>query len=146
MSDTTNKTATVADDPGLKPLPATEAEWRERLGSEQYKVLREAGTERPFTGTYNAVWDEGTYRCAACGNQLFASETKFDHGCGWPSFSEAIPGSTEELIDRSHFMVRTEVRCARCHSHLGHIFPDGPKASGGMRYCMNSAAIDLQKS
>ena len=147
MSDTSNNTANTAiKDPGLKPLPATEAEWRERLGPEQYKVLRQAGTERPFTGAYNAVWEEGTYRCAACGNPLFDSGTKFDHGCGWPSFSEAIPGSTQELTDRSHGMVRTEVRCARCQSHLGHIFPDGPKATGGLRYCMNSAAIDLQKS
>ena len=146
MSDTSNNTVTTTDDPGLKPLPATEAEWREHLGPEQYKVLRQAGTERPFTGAYNAVWDAGTYRCAACGNPLFDSTTKFDHGCGWPSFSEVISGSTEELTDRSHGMVRTEVRCARCQSHLGHIFPDGPKATGGLRYCMNSAAIDLQKS
>jgi len=146
VSDRINDQATIETDPALKPLPETEAEWRERLGPEQYKVLREAGTERPFTGAYNAVWEAGTYRCAACGNPLFDSDTKFDHGCGWPSFSQAIPGSTEELKDRSHFMVRTEVRCARCHSHLGHIFPDGPKETGGMRYCMNSAAIDLQKA
>ncbi len=146
MSERDTTSTATSDDPGLKPLPASEAEWRKVLGREQYKVLREAGTERPFAGEYNAVWEEGTYRCAACGNPLFDSNTKFDHGCGWPSFSEAIPGSTEELTDRSHGMVRTEVRCARCQSHLGHIFPDGPKATGGLRYCMNSAAIDLQKS
>ena len=146
MSERDTTSTATSDDPGLKPLPASEAEWRKVLGREQYKVLREAGTERPFAGEYNAVWEEGTYRCAACGNPLFDSNTKFDHGCGWPSFSEAISGSTEELTDRSHGMVRTEVRCARCQSHLGHIFPDGPKATGGMRYCMNSVAIDLQKS
>jgi peptide-methionine (R)-S-oxide reductase len=136
---------TTTDDPGLKPIPATEAEWLQVLGPDQYKVLRQAGTERPFTGHYNAVWDEGMYRCAACGNPLFDSGTKFDHGCGWPSFSEANPGAVEELVDRSHGMVRTEVRCARCHSHLGHVFNDGPREMGGLRYCMNSIAIDLQK-
>jgi peptide-methionine (R)-S-oxide reductase len=140
-----DNTATATDDPGLKPLPETESGWRELLGPDQYRVLREAGTERPFTGEYNAVWDEGIYRCAACGNPLFESSVKFDHGCGWPSFSEAIAGSTEEIEDRSHGMIRTEVRCARCHSHLGHIFNDGPREMGGMRYCMNSVAIDLQK-
>ena len=124
----------------------TDDEWRAELTPEQYRVMRRKGTERPFTGEYNAVWDNGLYRCAACGNPLFESETKFDHGCGWPSFSEAIAGSVEEIEDRSHGMVRVEVRCARCHSHLGHVFPDGPQATGGLRYCMNSVAIDLQKS
>jgi len=135
----------VTQDPGLKPLPASEDEWRKLLGPEQYRVLREAGTERPFTGEYNAVFEEGTYRCAACGNPLFDSTVKFDHGCGWPSFSEAIPGSTEEIEDRSHGMIRTEVRCARCHSHLGHVFNDGPREMGGLRYCMNSVSIDLEQ-
>lgn len=146
MSDRVGESAAVDDDPGLKPLPANEAAWREMLGPDQYRVLREAGTERPFTGAYNAVWDAGTYRCAACGNPLFDSSVKFDHGCGWPSFSEALPGATEYIEDRGHGMVRTEVRCARCHSHLGHVFPDGPQDMGGMRYCMNSIAIDLQKA
>ena len=139
------KALSTTEDPGLKPVPATEEEWIEVLGPDQYRVLRQAGTERPFTGHYNGVWDDGTYRCAACGNPLFGSDTKFDHGCGWPSFSEAIPGSVEELVDRSHGMNRTEVRCARCHSHLGHVFPDGPKDMGGLRYCMNSIAIDLDQ-
>ncbi|HWV36169.1 MAG TPA: peptide-methionine (R)-S-oxide reductase MsrB, partial [Thermomicrobiales bacterium] len=136
---------TATEDPGLLPLPASEDEWRERLGPEQYKVLRQAGTERPFTGHYNAVWDQGTYRCAACGNPLFDSSTKFDHGCGWPSFGEALPGAVEYVEDRSHFMVRTEVRCARCHSHLGHVFNDGPKEYDGTRFCMNSVSIDLDR-
>jgi len=135
----------VAVDPGLKPVPQSEDEWRQVLGDEQYKVLRQAGTERPFTGHYNAVWDEGTYRCAACGNPLFDSSTKFDHGCGWPSFGEALPGAVEYLEDNSHGMHRTEVRCARCHSHLGHVFNDGPKEFNGARYCMNSISIDLQQ-
>ena len=145
MNNQSNKTITITDDPGLKPIPSTEEEWRKALEPDQYRVLREAGTERPFTGEYNAVWEEGKYRCAACGNPLFDSSVKFDHGCGWPSFSEAIPGSTTEIVDRSFGMVRTEVRCARCDSHLGHIFPDGPRETGGLRYCMNSVAIDLEQ-
>lgn len=135
----------ATEDPGLKPIPETEEEWQKVLGPEQYKVLRQAGTERPFTGEYNAVWDEGTYRCAACGNPLFDSSTKFDHGCGWPSFGEALPDAVEYLEDNSFGMRRTEVRCARCHSHLGHVFPDGPREYNGARFCMNSVAIDLQK-
>lgn len=130
-------------DPGLKPLPASEDEWKQVLGPDQYRVLRQAGTERPFTGHYNAVWEEGTYRCAACGNPLFDSSTKFDHGCGWPSFGEALPDAVEYIEDRSHGMVRTEVRCARCHSHLGHVFNDGPREFDGARFCMNSIAINL---
>jgi peptide-methionine (S)-S-oxide reductase len=144
-SDSAVATTSPTVDPGLKPLPETEQGWKELLGPEQYKILRKAGTERPFTGEYNAVWDEGTYRCAACGNPLFDSGEKFDHGCGWPSFSEALPGATEEISDRSFGMVRTEVRCARCHSHLGHVFDDGPRDRGGLRYCMNSISIDLDK-
>lgn len=135
----------MSTDSKLRPLPQTEDEWREILGKEQYHVLRQAGTERPFTGHYNAVWDEGTYRCAACGNPLFDSSTKFDHGCGWPSFGEALPGAVTYIEDRSHGMVRTEVRCARCNSHLGHVFPDGPREFNGTRFCMNSIAIDLDK-
>lgn len=132
-------------DPGLKPIPQTEEEWKQRLSPQQYYVLRQAGTERPFTGHYNGVWDEGTYRCAACGNPLFDSSTKYEHGCGWPSFGEALPGSVEYVEDLSHGMVRTEVRCARCHSHLGHVFNDGPPEFDGTRYCMNSIAIDLER-
>jgi len=145
VSNQSRETTTVTDDPALKPIPDSEAEWRKVLGPDQYRVLREHGTERPFTGEYNAVWEEGTYRCAACGNPLFDSSVKFDHGCGWPSFSEAITGSTNEIVDRTFGMVRTEVRCARCDSHLGHVFPDGPRDTGGLRYCMNSVAIDLEQ-
>ncbi len=135
----------TASDPGLKPLPADEADWKKVLGPEQYHVLRQAGTERPFTGHYNTVFDEGVYRCAACGNPLFDSSTKFDHGCGWPSFGEALPDAVEYIEDKSHFMVRTEVRCARCHSHMGHVFNDGPKEYDGARFCMNSASLALDR-
>jgi len=124
-------------------LPKTDEEWRKRLTPMQYHVLREAGTERPFTGEYVDTETEGTYRCAACGAQLFDSETKFHSDCGWPSFTEALPGTVEFLRDSSHGMVRTEVRCANCHSHLGHVFPDGPREAGGNRYCMNSVSLDL---
>jgi peptide-methionine (R)-S-oxide reductase len=128
----------------LQQLPSTDAEWRAKLTPEQYAVLRKAGTERPFTGEYVDTEDDGMYRCAACGNPLFQSDAKFHSGSGWPSFTEAVsPDAVELLTDRSHGMVRTEVRCARCHSHLGHLFDDGPRDRGGQRFCMNSCALDL---
>ncbi len=130
----------------VKDLPTNDQGWRERLTTEQYDVLRKSGTERPFTGEYVDVDDDGMYRCAACGNQLFDSATKFHSGSGWPSFTEAVnPDAVELHKDRSLFMTRTEVRCARCHGHLGHLFDDGPRDAGGQRWCINSAALDLEK-
>ena len=133
-------------DHGLKPVATTDEEWRRRLTPEQYEVLRLAGTERPFTGAYNDTDEPGVYRCMACGNVLFTSDTKFHSGCGWPSFTETVsPDAVQVIEDTSLGMVRTEVRCARCESHLGHVFPDGPADRGGLRYCMNSVALDLEE-
>ena len=120
-----------------------EEEWKEALSPDQYRVLREKGTERPFTGKYVNTKDDGTYLCAACGAELFASSTKFESGTGWPSFTEPANAQNVQLIpDRSHGMNRTEVACARCGSHLGHVFDDGPMPTG-MRYCINSVSLDL---
>lgn len=125
-------------------ITKSEEEWRRTLTPAQYQVLRQAGTEPPFSGEYVDCHDDGMYHCTACGAELFASDAKFESGTGWPSFTEPSRGAGVELrADRSHGMVRTEVRCGRCGSHLGHVFDDGP-ASTGKRYCINSCALHLQ--
>jgi peptide-methionine (R)-S-oxide reductase len=146
MSDEATKGVVTADRDGLLPVATTDEQWRARLSPMQYAVLRQAGTERPFTGEYVDTDDDGLYRCAACGNPLFDSSMKYHSGCGWPSFTEAVrPDAVELLNDFSHGMSRTEVRCARCHGHLGHVFPDGPRDRGGQRWCINSVSIDLEE-
>lgn len=129
----------------MDKIEKSDEEWRRELTPEEYRVLREKGTERPFSGEYEKTKESGTYVCAACGNPLFSSETKYESGSGWPSFYQPL---SEEAVatetDRSHFMERTEVLCRRCGGHLGHLFDDGPKPTG-QRYCMNSVSLKLEK-
>jgi peptide-methionine (R)-S-oxide reductase len=122
----------------------SEEEWRAKLTPEQYHILREAGTERAFTGKYEKHYDAGEYMCAGCGTRLFDSDAKYNSGCGWPAFTKPAEDDTiEERRDISHGMIRTEVLCAKCGGHLGHVFPDGPPEEGGMRYCINSASLEF---
>jgi peptide-methionine (R)-S-oxide reductase len=128
----------------MPKIHKTEEEWKKELTPEQYEILRGKGTEAPFTGKLPKTKD-GFYTCAACGNKLFAANTKFDSGTGWPSFDQALPGAVEYIKDTTHGMERTEVVCANCGSHLGHVFPDGPTGTG-KRYCMNAICLGLDDS
>jgi len=131
------------DDSKEYKIQKTDAQWRAQLDPMQYEVARHAATERPFSGKYWNHWDDGRYNCIGCGTPLFASDTKFDAGCGWPSYFQPVNSEViERVVDKSHGMVRIEVRCNKCGSHLGHVFDDGPEPTGE-RYCINSAAINF---
>lgn len=125
-------------------IERSETAWKEKLSPEQYRVLREKGTEAPHSGKYNLHFEEGEYKCAACETKLFESDSKFQSGCGWPSFDKAIEGKIEYVQDKTFGMIRTEILCANCGSHLGHVFDDGPTETG-QRYCVNSASIEFEK-
>jgi peptide-methionine (R)-S-oxide reductase len=129
----------------LDKIQKSDLEWQKKLSPEQYHIMREKGTEAPFKGKYVNSKEKGIYSCAACGNVLFSSDTKFDSGTGWPSFDQAIPGSIEMHQDNAFGMNRTEVICAKCGSHLGHVFNDGPRETTGQRFCINSACLLLKR-
>lgn len=126
------------------PFIKSEKEWEEELGAERYRILRQKGTEYPHTGKYNLHFENGVYCCGGCGTPLFESNSKFDAHCGWPSFDEAIPGKVENILDKTHGMLRTEIVCANCGGHLGHVFNDGPTTTG-QRYCVNSLSVDFKE-
>ena len=126
------------------PKQASDKYWKENLSEESYRILREKGTEPPFSGKYNLHFENGYYLCKACENPLFKSGQKFDSGCGWPSFDDAIKGSVKNVLDKSHGMIRTEIVCNNCGGHLGHVFNDGPTKTG-QRYCVNSLSVDFKK-
>lgn len=143
-----NKTITLMKNGKMvetQTVVKTDADWKKALTPEQYYILRQQGTERAFTGKYDHIFDKGLYVCAACGNDLFASDAKYNSGCGWPAFFQPVSSNNVQFLDdRSHGMVRTEVRCAKCGGHLGHVFNDGPKPTG-IRFCINSGSIELKK-
>ena len=126
------------------PKQASDKYWKENLSEESYRILREKGTEPPFSGKYNLHFENGYYLCKACENPLFKSGQKFESGCGWPSFDDAIKGSVKNILDKSHGMIRTEIVCNNCGGHLGHVFNDGPTETG-QRYCVNSLSVDFKK-
>ena len=126
------------------PIQKTEEEWLEQLGPEKYHVLRKKGTERPFTGEYNLHFEDGKYNCGACDAPLFQGDSKFESGCGWPSFDQSIDGAIEYVRDKTLGMIRTEILCANCGSHIGHVFDDGPTETG-QRYCVNSVSVAFEK-
>lgn len=129
----------------IKRVEKSDAEWREKLSPEEYAVTRKGATERAFTGRYYDHHEDGVYRCVACGTPLFHSDEKYDSGSGWPSFTKPVAsGNVTTREDTTHGMRRVEVLCAACDSHLGHVFPDGPKQAGGLRFCINSAALDFK--
>jgi peptide-methionine (R)-S-oxide reductase len=125
-------------------LNKTEEQWKEELGEERYRILRKKATEYPHTGKYNLHYEQGTYCCGGCGEPLFKSDSKFDAHCGWPSFDDAIPGKVKNILDKTLGMIRTEIVCAKCGGHLGHVFNDGPTKTGE-RYCVNSLSIDFKE-